>query len=150
VDYATLVGDRPRAILPATDTTGEALQFYQLSPLRRNNELAEFMNEPVRTFSSGMLLRLGFSVAVNLDPEILLIDEVLAVGDEAFQAKCMRKMESFRSSGTTMVFVSHNLAAVESICDRVALLEGGRLVTVGPPKEAVGEYLHRVRTAPQG
>ena len=111
------------------------------------SELGEFIRRPLRTYSSGMVARLGFSVVVHLDPEILLIDEVLAVGDEAFQAKCMRKMESFRSSGTTMVFVSHNLAAVESICDRVALLERGRLVTVGPPKEAVAEYLRSVRAA---
>jgi lipopolysaccharide transport system ATP-binding protein len=114
------------------------------------SELGDFIHRPLRTYSSGMIARLGFSVVVHLAPEILLIDEVLAVGDEGFQGKCMRKMSEFRASGTTMVFVSHNLAAVESICDRVALLEAGILVTVGPPKEAVAEYMRRVRAAPGG
>lgn len=108
-------------------------------------ELGEFIGRPLRTYSSGMVARLGFSVVVHLDPEILLIDEVLAVGDEAFQAKCMRKMESFRAAGTTMVFVSHSMTAVSAICDRAALLEGGRLVAIGPTAEVVAEYGRRVR-----
>jgi lipopolysaccharide transport system ATP-binding protein len=111
------------------------------------SELGDFIHRPLRTYSSGMIARLGFSVVVHLSPEILLIDEVLAVGDEGFQGKCMRKMAEFRVSGTTMVFVSHNLAAVESICDRVALLEAGRLAALGPPKDVIAEYVHRVRAA---
>jgi len=87
-----------------------------------------------------MVARLGFSVVVHLDPEILLVDEVLAVGDEAFQQKCLAKMEHFRSRGTTMVFVSHNLAAVERVCDRVAVLQAGRLVEIGPPSRAIPAY----------
>jgi ABC-type polysaccharide/polyol phosphate transport system ATPase subunit len=109
------------------------------------SELGDFIRRPLRTYSSGMVARLGFSVVVHLDPEILLVDEVLAVGDEAFQAKCMKRMEAFRAAGTTMVFVSHNLAAVESLCDRVALMEAGRLAAVGPPREMVAEYVRRVR-----
>jgi lipopolysaccharide transport system ATP-binding protein len=111
------------------------------------SELGDFIRRPLRTYSSGMIARLGFSVVVHLDPEILLIDEVLAVGDEAFQSKCMKRMEAFRAAGTTMLFVSHNLQAVERLCDRVALLETGRLAALGPPKEIVAEYVRRVRQA---
>lgn len=103
-------------------------------------ELEDFMEQPLRTYSSGMMARLGFSVAVHLNPEILLIDEVLAVGDEAFQRKCLRRMEQFRSSDTAMVYVGHNLDEVERICDRVALLDHGRLTALGPPGEVVPAY----------
>ena len=106
--------------------------------------LGEFVHRPLRVFSSGMVARLGFSVAVHLDPEVLLIDEVLAVGDEDFQRKCLRKMEEFRSRGVTMVFVSHNLNDVEAICDRAALLDSARLIGVGDPREIVAEYRRRL------
>jgi len=108
------------------------------------SELGEFIKRPLRTYSSGMIARLGFSVVVHLDPEILLIDEVLAVGDIAFQQKCLAKMESFHSGGTTMVFVSHDLSAVSRICDRVALLQSGRLLAEGPPGQVIGEYTKRI------
>jgi len=104
------------------------------------SELSDFMERPLRVYSSGMVARLGFSVAVHLDPEILLIDEVLAVGDEAFMAKCFQKILDFRANGVTMVFVSHNMAAVELVCDRVALLDAGRLVAVDSPKPVIAEY----------
>ena len=104
------------------------------------SELGDFIHRPVRVYSSGMVARLGFSVAVHLDPDILLVDEVLAVGDLAFQRKCLARMEHFRSNGTTMVFVSHNLGDVESICDRVAFLESGRLVELGEPREVISTY----------
>ena len=104
------------------------------------SELAEFMDQPLRTYSSGMVARLGFSVAVHLSPDILLIDEVLAVGDEAFQRKCIGKIQEFRAKGVTMVFVTHNLQDVEKSCDRVALLDSGRLVEVGKPADVVGRY----------
>jgi len=104
-------------------------------------ELADFICYPLRTYSSGMIARLGFSVAVHLEPELLLIDEVLAVGDEHFQKKCMKKMGEFHSQGITMVFVSHNLDAVEKICDRAALLDSGYLVRVGRTSEVIAEYL---------
>jgi lipopolysaccharide transport system ATP-binding protein len=104
------------------------------------SEMAEFMDQPLRTYSSGMVARLGFSVAVHLSPEILLIDEVLAVGDEAFQRKCIGKIQEFRARGVTMVFVTHNLGDVEKSCDRVAMLAGGRLVEIGKPAEVVRRY----------
>ncbi len=104
------------------------------------SELGDFIERPIRVYSSGMVVRLGFSVAVHLDPEILLIDEVLAVGDEVFQQKCLKKMAEFRASGVTMVFVSHDLKDVERVSDRVALLDGGRLVMLGQPSEVVSEY----------
>ncbi|MFC1896378.1 ABC transporter ATP-binding protein, partial [Thermodesulfobacteriota bacterium] len=99
------------------------------------SELGEFIHRPVRTYSSGMVARLGFSVVTHLDPEILLIDEVLAVGDEEFQRKCLKKMQGFRSKGVTLVFVSHDMQSVEKICDRVLLLEGGRVAAIGPPPQ---------------
>ncbi len=108
-------------------------------------DLGDFIRRPLRTYSTGMVARLGFSVIVHLDPEILLIDEVLAVGDEAFQAKCMKKMASFRASGTTMVFVSHDMESVEKLCDRVVLLDGGKDVATGPPREVIAEYVRRAR-----
>jgi lipopolysaccharide transport system ATP-binding protein len=105
------------------------------------SELGDFIQRPIRTYSSGMIARLGFSVVVHLDPEILLIDEVLAVGDEAFQKKCIKKMEEFRTLGITIVFVSHALPSVEKICDRAALLDGGKIVNIGPSKEVTSKYL---------
>ena len=104
------------------------------------SELGDFIERPIRVYSSGMVVRLGFSVAVHLDPEILLIDEVLAVGDEVFQQKCLKKMAEFRASGVTMVFVSHDLKDVERVSDRVALLDNGRLANLGQPSEVVSEY----------
>jgi lipopolysaccharide transport system ATP-binding protein len=106
--------------------------------------LGDVIGRPLRTFSSGMIARLGFSVVVHLDPEILIIDEVLAVGDEGFRAKCAKRMEAFRAAGVTLVFVSHDLPAVEALCDRAGLLEGGRLAAVGAPRDVVAEYRRRV------
>ncbi|KPJ57615.1 MAG: sugar ABC transporter ATP-binding protein [Planctomycetes bacterium DG_58] len=110
------------------------------------SELGDFVHRPVRVYSAGMVARLGFSVAVHLEPDILLVDEVLAVGDLAFQRKCLARMEDFRSNGTTMVFVSHNLADVESICNRVAFLESGRLVELGEPREVIATYKEHLRS----
>jgi lipopolysaccharide transport system ATP-binding protein len=110
-------------------------------------ELGEFIRRPLRTYSSGMMARLGFSIVVHLDPEILLIDEILAVGDEAFQAKCMKKMATFRESGTTMVFVSHDMESVARLCDRVVLLDAGKNVATGAPQVVIAEYIRRARGA---
>src|SRR5688500_19464210 len=85
-------------------------------------ELRQFIDTPVKRFSSGMYVRLGFSIASHLDPDILLLDEVLAVGDAAFQEKCLSRIEGLRNGGTTIVFISHDLAAAERIFDRVCLL----------------------------
>lgn len=103
-------------------------------------ELEEFIDMPVRTYSSGMYMRLAFSVATHVDPDILLIDEVLAVGDEGFVRKCNRKMEEFKKSGKTMVIVSHNLDTLKMLCDRVMWIENGRLVEIGRPDEVVERY----------
>lgn len=104
------------------------------------SELESFIDAPMRTYSSGMYMRLGFSVAVHTDPEILLVDEVLAVGDQEFEKKCISKMHEFKDKGLTIVFVSHDLEAVRSICDRVALVDAGKLVTLTSPAEAVQLY----------
>jgi len=92
--------------------------------------LEAYLDNPIRTYSSGMLARLGFSVAVHIDPEILLVDEILAVGDEAFQKRCIEKMFEFKKKGVTIVLVSHNRHQIEQICDRVAHIENGKLKSI--------------------
>ena len=105
-------------------------------------ELEEFIDLPVRTYSSGMAMRLGFAVAAHLDADVLLLDEVFAVGDEAFQRKCFGKIFEFKQRGGTIVFVSHDAAAVERLCERAVLLRGGRVEFDGPTHEAIVRY-HR-------
>lgn len=104
-------------------------------------DIARFLDSPVKRYSSGMNLRLAFSVAAHLEPEILLIDEVLAVGDAAFQRKCLGKMESVAGTGRTVIFVSHNMSAIQSLCNRALLLESGRLVDQGSPKRIIERHL---------
>src|SRR3954471_20741431 len=106
------------------------------------SELEKFVETPVKFFSSGMYVRLAFSVAAHLEPEILIMDEVLAVGDAAFQQKCLDKMRDIRRRGHTIFFVSHDLSAVTRLCKRVVLLEGGRVTAEGQPQEVVNRYLH--------
>jgi len=91
------------------------------------SELNSFIDQPIRTYSSGMLARLGFSVAVHIEPEILLVDEILAVGDTDFQKKCIKKMQSFKKSGTTIVLVSHSLDQVKKVCDKIAIMRKGNI-----------------------
>ncbi len=105
------------------------------------SELEKFVETPVKFYSSGMYVRLAFSVAAHLEPEILIMDEVLAVGDMAFQQKCLDKMNEVRRQGRTIFFVSHNLPAITRLCKRAVLLEGGRLVAEGSPQEVVNRYL---------
>jgi lipopolysaccharide transport system ATP-binding protein len=105
------------------------------------SELERFVETPVKFYSSGMYVRLAFSVAAHLEPEVLIMDEVLAVGDMAFQQKCLDKMHEIRRQGRTIFFVSHNLPAVTRLCKRAVLLEAGRLVAEGPPHEVVNRYL---------
>jgi ABC-type polysaccharide/polyol phosphate transport system ATPase subunit len=107
-------------------------------------ELEDFADVPVKTYSTGMYMRLGFSVAMSVLPDVLLLDEVLAVGDEAFQAKCMGRIWDFKRSGGTMVFVSHDPAAVERLCDRAILLEHGQVVERGTSEEVVRAYHRRL------
>src|SRR5579883_1933692 len=103
--------------------------------------LSRFVDTPVKRFSSGMRLRLGFAVAAHLDPDVLIVDEVLAVGDAGFQKKCIAAMEDLRSGGRTVLFVSHNLAAVENLCSRGVWIDGGRLRMDGRSKEVIKAYL---------
>lgn len=102
--------------------------------------LQTFMDVPLKNYSSGMVVRLGFSVAANLDPDLLLIDEVFAVGDEVFQRKCIQTMEEFRRAGKTILFVSHSSAAIRAVCDRVCVLDHGRLVFDGSVHLGLEEY----------
>ena len=104
-------------------------------------EVEKFINTPVKHFSSGMYLRLAFSVAAHLEPEILLIDEVLAVGDAAFQKKCLGKMEEVGREGRTVVFVSHDMASVSRLCSRVIMLHGGEVLRDGDPSSVIQYYL---------
>ncbi len=100
-----------------------------------------FLDTPVKRYSSGMYVRLAFSVAAHLEPEILLVDEVLAVGDAEFQARCLGRMEDFGATGRTVLFVSHNMQAVAQLCDRVILMEHGAVTRDGPSAEVVAHYL---------
>jgi ABC-2 type transport system ATP-binding protein len=108
--------------------------------------LERFIDTPVKNYSSGMYVRLGFAVAINVDPDILLVDEVLAVGDEQFQRKCSEKFAEFKESGKTIVIVSHALGTMRALCDEVALLEHGALIDVGPPGQVVDAYLGEVHS----
>jgi lipopolysaccharide transport system ATP-binding protein len=103
-------------------------------------ELGAFIDAPLRTYSSGMVARLGFAASTTWRPEILILDEVLSVGDEAFQRKCTARMEKFRSGGTTTIFVSHSMAAILALCDRVAWLDHGTVRETGSPNEVVEAY----------
>jgi len=104
-------------------------------------ELEEFIEAPVKTYSSGMYMRLGFSIAINVNPEILLIDEVLAVGDASFVPKCLERIDDFRRRKKTILFVSHDLSTVEKICDQVAWLKEGKIQMIGEPKRVNDAYL---------
>lgn len=100
----------------------------------------KYIDEPVKRYSSGMYVRLGFSVAAHLEPDIVLLDEVLAVGDVAFQTKCLDRIAALRKNGGTIVFVSHDLASIYRICDRAILLDRGRMMMDGPPRVVVDTY----------
>ena len=100
----------------------------------------QFIDTPVKRYSSGMYLRLGFSIAAHLDPDILLLDEVLAVGDAAFQSKCLQRVDELKRAGTTIVFISHNLHAVARLCDRTLLVQQGRIVSNGLSSHVIAEY----------
>jgi lipopolysaccharide transport system ATP-binding protein len=108
-------------------------------------EVGRFIDEPVKHYSSGMHVRLAFAVAAHLEPDILIVDEVLAVGDAAFQKKCVARMQALREAGRTMLFVSHNMAAVEALCTRAVWLEGGAVRQVGDVNEVVPAYMASLR-----
>lgn len=110
-------------------------------------EIAGFIDAPIRTYSTGMVARLGFAVATSIRPEILLIDEVLSVGDTAFQEKCLARMRAFQSQGTTIVLVSHSMSRVKEFCQRALWLEGGRVAALGVAEDVIGRYLDRDQVA---
>jgi len=103
-------------------------------------DIGEFVHQPVKTYSSGMFVRLAFAVAINIEPEILIVDEALSVGDVFFQAKCYHKFEEFKEMGKTIVFVSHDLSSISKYCDRVVLLNHGKKLGEGTPKEMIDVY----------
>ncbi len=125
---ASILGFRRRDIVERFD---EIVRFA---------ELEKFIDTPVKSYSSGMYMRLGFSIAIHVNPDVLLIDEILSVGDEHFQRKCLDRIQDFRRKGKTIVFVTHALGTVESMCERAALLASGKLMTVGPSRDVVAEY----------
>ncbi len=104
------------------------------------SELRAFIDQPIRTYSSGMTARLGFSVAVHLDPDILLIDETLSVGDAAFTEKCLKRIDDFRKQGITIVIVSHALETIISSCTRAIYIQGGKILEIGAPETLVSHY----------
>lgn len=125
---------------------GAILGLSQKELRRRFDEIVDFsgiqqfIDEPVKNYSSGMYVRLGFSVAINVDPDVLFVDEVLAVGDEAFQRKCNEKFAQLKQAGKTIVLVSHGLYAVQNLCDRVAWFSHGQVMQVGNPREVIESY----------
>jgi lipopolysaccharide transport system ATP-binding protein len=127
---------------------GAILGMRRSEIVRKFDEIVEFsgvekfLDTPVKRYSSGMFVRLAFSVAAHLEPEILIVDEVLAVGDAEFQKRCLGKMESFGQSGRTVLFVSHSMPTVARLCSRLLLLDRGKLVEDGPTDQVIGHYLH--------
>lgn len=130
----SILGLTRKEIAAATD------QIIDFSGLR------EFINDPVKHYSSGMYVRLGFSVAVHMNPEILLVDEVLAVGDEEFQRKCFDHLSGLRKAGKTIVVVSHGLGQLEGLCDEITWLDHGRVEKTGPTTDVIAAYLQRVNS----
>ena len=108
------------------------------------SELGDFIDEPIKTYSSGMVMRLAFSIAIHADPTCFLVDEALSVGDAYFQQKCMRKIQEFRADGGSIIFVSHDMNAVKTLCDRAIMLDQGRMIDYGEPKEVVDFYQNMV------
>jgi lipopolysaccharide transport system ATP-binding protein len=133
--YGTILGMNRTAVRQRFD---EIVEFA---------ELAEFIDTPVKRYSSGMYTRLAFAVAAHLEADILIVDEVLAVGDADFQRRCLAKMEDAATGGRTVLFVSHNLAAISSLCQRAYLLDKGQIVRGGPASEVVEHYWSTLRVA---
>jgi lipopolysaccharide transport system ATP-binding protein len=112
-------------------------------------DIGQFVDQPVKTYSSGMTVRLAFAVAINVDPEILIVDEALAVGDERFQRKCYSRIEEIKSRGATVLFVSHSGSTVIDLCDRAILLDDGAQLATGAPKSIIGRYQRLLYAAPE-
>jgi ABC-type polysaccharide/polyol phosphate transport system ATPase subunit len=132
------------------DLYGRILGLSRRDVRRRFEEIVEFadvggaLEQPVKQFSSGMQLRLGFALAAHLEPDVLLVDEAIAVGDAGFQYRCVERMAELVREGRTLVFVSHNMSAIESLCERAVLLDHGRIVGDGPARDIVRDYLRSV------
>lgn len=120
----------------------------RLERIEQFADIGAFIDQPVRTYSSGMLVRLAFAVAINTDPDILIIDEALAVGDEAFQRKCFARLDELKARGATILFVSHAAASVVNLCDRAVLLDSGELLMAGRPKTVVSLYQRLLHAGP--
>lgn len=112
----------------------------KLEEILKFADIGEFVHQPVKTYSSGMFVRLAFAVAINIEPEILIVDEALSVGDVFFQSKCFHKFEEFKKLGKTILFVSHDLSSIQKYCDRAILLDKGNKLAEGTPKEIIGIY----------
>lgn len=125
---ALLLGMRKKDVLNKID---EIIKFA---------ELEDYIDQPIRMYSSGMMARLGFSIAIQTNPEILLIDEVLSVGDQSFQKKSKEKIFEFKNSGTTIIFVSHDIDAIEKLCDKVIWIENHNIKIIGTPSEVIPKY----------
>ncbi len=126
--------------LPRKDIQAVTAEIIELSGL------GDFINDPVKHYSSGMYVRLGFSVAVHMKPDVLVVDEVLAVGDEEFQRKCFDHLYALRRSGRTIIVVSHGLGQLEALCDEIAWLEHGEVQEAGAPTETIAAYLKRINS----
>jgi ABC-2 type transport system ATP-binding protein len=113
---------------------------HKLEPIIEFSELRDFIDAPMRTYSSGMWARLGFAVATDSQPDILIVDEILSVGDEAFQNKCMARIKEYSENGTTILLVSHSAAMIESMCNRAVWIDHGIVKKVGIPKEVIKNY----------
>jgi lipopolysaccharide transport system ATP-binding protein len=116
----------------------------KLEPIARFSELGEALDQPIRTYSSGMILRLGFSIAISIDPDILLVDEALAVGDITFQQKCMARINALREQGVTVILVTHDIGITKRLCDEVHVLEKGRIVQSGSTAPVCNWYVARL------
>jgi ABC-type polysaccharide/polyol phosphate transport system ATPase subunit len=112
----------------------------RMASIHEFSELGDHIHAPVRTYSSGMMARLGFAIAIHVDADVLLVDEVLSVGDFEFQAKCMRRISEFRSRGGTILLVSHHLDTVQAIADRCVWIQGGEVQMIGAPGEVLPVY----------
>ena len=149
--FQPLLSGRENAILNAV-LLGLNIQEARdaLPAIIQFSELGSFIDQPMQTYSSGMFMRLGFSVAIHVEPEILLVDEVLAVGDAEFQSKCYPRLEQLREAGVTVVMASHDLAAVQRYTERALLLKEGRICMEDKPAQVLHTYLTGVTTPVAG
>nr|WP_246252035.1 ABC transporter ATP-binding protein [Mesorhizobium camelthorni] len=136
---------RISSLLVGIDTVRQKQKFAEILAFA---DIGDFIDRPVKTYSSGMFARLAFAVAINVDPDILIIDEALAVGDEAFQRKCFARLDHLKSSGVTILFVSHSARAVQELCDHAVFLYKGECILSGHPKDVITQYQRLIYAAP--